>query len=392
MMHDPALTGIRVLDLSRVLAGPSCTQTLADLGAEVWKIENPSSGDDTRGWMPPELDGESTYFMCCNRSKKSVAIDMKSAEGQKTLCALAAEADVLVENFRLGALEKFGLDFETLAKINPRLIYCSISGYGRTGPRADEGGYDFTIQAESGLMAITGEPDGAPMKLGVAISDLVTGMNAVQAILAALIARDRTGRGQHLDIALFDSAVALLANVGSGYLQTGIQSPRQGNAHATVVPYQLFDTADGTLALACGNDGQFQTLCQDVLKRADLAADPRYIRNQDRVNNREALIPILKAIFSTRSTADWLGDLKAAKVPGGKVRSVGEVLTAPDVLARGIVTEIPDAVHGKLRLLSSPLRFSDTPVLAPIAPPRLGQHTDEVAALARSRQYPSIKE
>ncbi len=377
-MPDPALTGIRVLDLSRVLAGPSCTQTLADLGAEVWKIENPDSGDDTRGWMPPELDGESTYFMCCNRSKKSVAVDLKSPEGQQTLRALAAKADVLVENFRHGALAKFGLDVETLAEVNPRLIYCSISGYGRTGPRADEGGYDFTIQAESGLMAITGEPDGEPMKLGVAISDLVTGMNAVQAILAALIARDRTGRGQHLDIALFDSAVALLANVASGYLQTGAQSPRQGNAHATVVPYQLFDTADGTLALACGNDGQFRALCRNVLGRPDLAEDPRYIRNRNRVNNRETLIPLLQDTFRSRSTGDWLADLKAAKVPGGKVRSVSEVLSAPDVLARGIVTEVPDAVHGTLRLLSSPLRFSDTPVSTPTAPPRLGQHTEEV--------------
>jgi crotonobetainyl-CoA:carnitine CoA-transferase CaiB-like acyl-CoA transferase len=377
-MPDPALTGIRVLDLSRVLAGPSCTQTLADLGAEVWKIENPVSGDDTRGWMPPELNGESTYFMCCNRSKKSVAIDLKSPDGQETLRALAAEADVLVENFRLGALEKFGLDPATLADVNPRLIYCSISGYGRTGPRADEGGYDFTIQAESGLMAITGEPEGNPMKLGVAISDLVTGMNAVQAILAALIARDRTGRGQHLDIALFDSAVALLANVATGYLQTGNQSPRYGNAHATVVPYQLFETADGTLALACGNDGQFRALCRDVLERPDLAEDPRYIRNRDRVNNRETLIPALQEAFQRRSTEDWLNDLKTAKVPGGKVRSVSEVLTAPDVLSRGIVTEVPDTVHGTLRLLSSPLRFSDTPVRAPTAPPRLGTHTHEV--------------
>lgn len=377
-MSDPALTGIRVLDLSRVLAGPSCTQTLADLGAEVWKIENPVAGDDTRGWMPPELDGESTYFMCCNRSKKSVAVDLKSPEGQQTLRRLAAKADVLVENFRSGALAAFGLDPVTLAKLNPRLIYCSVSGYGRSGPRADEGGYDFTIQAESGLMAITGQPDGEPMKLGVAISDLVTGMNAVQAILAAIIARERTGRGQHLDVALFDSAVALLANVASGYLQTGRQSPRYGNAHATVVPYQLFGTADGTLALACGNDGQFRALCKDVLGLPDLPDDPRYTRNRERVNNRDALIPILEAAFQTRDTADWLTDLKAAKVPGGKVRTVSEVFTSPDVIERGMITEVPDAQHGTLRLVQSPLRFSDTPVRAPVAPPRLGEHTDEI--------------
>ncbi|KMK65062.1 CaiB/BaiF CoA-transferase family protein [Puniceibacterium sp. IMCC21224] len=377
-MNDPALTGIRVLDLSRVLAGPSCTQTLADLGAEVWKIENPVAGDDTRGWMPPEVDGESTYFMCCNRSKKSVAIDLKSPEGRQTLCRLAAKADVLVENFRSGALAEFRLDPETLAKVNPRLIYCSISGYGRSGPRAAEGGYDFTIQAESGLMAITGQPDGEPMKLGVAISDLVTGMNAVQAILAAIIAREQTGRGQHLDIALFDSAVALLANVASGYLQTGKQSPRYGNAHATVVPYQLFDSADGTLALACGNDGQFRALCQDVLDLPNLPHDPRYTRNRERVNNRDTLIPLLEAAFKTRNTADWLTDLKAAKVPGGKVRTVSEVFTSPDVMERGMITAVPDTLHGQLRLVQSPLRFSDTPVRVPAAPPRLGEHTEEV--------------
>ncbi len=377
-MSDPALTGIRVLDLSRVLAGPSCTQTLADLGAEVWKIENPVNGDDTRSWMPPELDGESTYFMCCNRSKKSVAIDLKSSEGQETLRRLAAKADILVENFRNGALAAFGLDPETLAKINPRLIYCSISGYGRTGPRADEGGYDFTIQAESGLMAITGDPDGEPMKLGVAISDLVTGMNAVQAILAALIARERTGQGQHLDIALFDSAVALLANVASGYLQTGQQSPRYGNAHATVVPYQLFDTADGTLALACGNDAQFRALCTMVLDLPDLPNDPRYTRNRDRVNNRQTLIPLLENAFRLQNTEEWLGKLKGAKVPGGKVRTVSEVFSAPDVLERGMVIDVPDTLHGTLSLIRSPLRFSDTKVRTPAPPPRLGEHTDEV--------------
>ena len=377
-MSDPALTGLRVLDLSRVLAGPSCTQTLADLGAEVWKIEHPVTGDDTRGWMPPEIDGESTYFMCCNRSKSSVALDLKSTEGQRVLRELAARADVLVENFRLGALAAYGLDYETLAQLNPRLIYCSISGYGRTGPRADEGGYDFTIQAESGLMAITGTPDGEPMKLGVAISDLVTGMNAVQAILAALIARDRTGRGQHLDIALFDSAVALLANVATGHLQTGADSARHGNAHATVVPYQLFDTADGALALACGNDKLFAALCRSVLDRPGLADDPRFVRNRDRVAHRETLIPLLSEVFATRTTDDWLDRLKRAKVPAGRVRSVAEVFASDDVRGRGLVTEVPDPVHGSLRLVRSPLRFSDTDVRTPSAPPRLGAQTQDV--------------
>jgi crotonobetainyl-CoA:carnitine CoA-transferase CaiB-like acyl-CoA transferase len=236
------LDGIRVLDLSRVLAGPWCAQTLADLGAEVWKIEEPGQGDDTRTWLPPSIEGESTYFLCCNRSKKSVAVDLRTEDGRETVRALAMKADVLIENFKLGTMERFGLGFDTLQAANPRLICCSISGYGRTGSRAAEPGYDFSIQAESGLMSITGEPEGQPMKLGVAISDVVTGMNATQAVLAALFAREKTGRGQTLDIALFDSAVAVLANVASAHLATGGVPKRYGNAHATVVPYQLFDT------------------------------------------------------------------------------------------------------------------------------------------------------
>ncbi|WP_332693372.1 CaiB/BaiF CoA transferase family protein [Bosea sp. (in: a-proteobacteria)] len=372
------LDGIKVLDLSRILAGPWCTQTLADLGAEVWKIEEAKAGDDTRGWMPPEIGGESTYFQCCNRSKLSVAVDLRQLKGQELVARLAEQADVLVENFRKGALERFGLGFEQLRARNPRLIYCSISGYGRTGPRADEAGYDFAIQAESGLMAITGEPDGNPMKHGVAITDLVTGMNATQAILAALIARGRTGRGQHLDIALFDSAVALLANVASGHLATGRAPGRFGNAHATVVPYQLFDTADGVLALACGNDQQFRALCQRVLGRPEIADDARYVRNRDRVYNRETLIPLLAELFTGQSTSKWIAALREAGVPAGQVRSVPEVFAALDTLERGLVHEVPDPVHGMLRMTASPLRFSETPVRTPTSPPRLGQDTDDV--------------
>lgn len=373
-----ALEGVKVLDLSRVLAGPWCTQTLADLGAEVWKIEEPAKGDDTRSWMPPEIQGESTYFLCCNRSKKSVAIDMKAPEGQAVLRRLAEKADILVENFRKGALERFGLGYEQLAAINPRLIYCSISGYGRTGSRADEAGYDFAIQAESGLMAITGEPEGSPMKHGVAITDIVTGMNATQAILAALIARGRTGEGQLIDVSLFDSAVALLANVGSGHLATGQEPRRYGNAHATVVPYQLFDTADGVLALAVGNDLQFQNLCLRVLERPDLSADARYQKNRDRVLNRTSLIPALAEEFLTRGTAEWVALLKQAGVPAGQVRKVSQVFSGPEVAERGIVAEVPDERHGTLRLTASPLRLSKTPVRPPVAPPRLGEHTREV--------------
>ena len=375
-MHP--LDGIKVLDLSRILAGPWCTQTLADLGAEVWKIEEASAGDDTRGWMPPEIGGESTYFQCCNRSKLSVAADLRDPGGRERIARLAEGADVLVENFKKGGLDRFGLGYEQLRARNPRLIYCSISGYGRTGPRADEAGYDFAIQAESGLMAITGEPEGAPMKHGVAITDLVTGMNATQAILAALIARGKTGRGQHLDIALFDSAVALLANVASGHLATGRAPGRFGNAHATVVPYQLFDTANGVLALACGNDQQFRALCGRVLTRPELAEDERYRTNRSRVLNRETLIPTLAALFRGKSTGEWIETLRAAGVPAGQVRSVPEVFAAPDVLGRGLVHEVPDRVHGTLRMVASPLRLSETPVRQPVAPPRLGDHTAEV--------------
>ncbi|MBJ6128092.1 CaiB/BaiF CoA transferase family protein [Microvirga splendida] len=375
-----ALEGVKVLDLSRVLAGPWCTQTLADLGADVWKIEEPTRGDDTRSWMPPEIGGESTYFMCCNRSKMSVALDLKSPEGQEVVRRLAAKADVLVENFRKGALDRFGLGYEQLAAINPRLVYCSISGYGRTGSRAEEAGYDFAIQAESGLMAITGEPDGSAMKHGIAITDVVTGMNATQAILAALLAREKTGRGQLIDLSLFESAVALLANVGTGYLATGNEPKRFGNAHATVVPYQIFDTADGVLALAVGNDQQFRNLCLQVLQRPDLWDDERYRKNRDRVLNRSTLIPALAELFRTRTTSEWIGTLKRAGVPAGQVRNVSQVFASPEIVERNVVVEVPDDRHGRLRLTASPLRLSDTPVCPPVTPPRLGEHTREVLA------------
>jgi crotonobetainyl-CoA:carnitine CoA-transferase CaiB-like acyl-CoA transferase len=373
-----ALEGMKVLDLSRVLAGPWCTQTLADLGAEVWKIEPPGQGDDTRSWMPPELGGESTYFICCNRSKRSVALNLRHPDAQDLARELAMQADVLVENFRKGALDRFGLGYDSLARLNPRLIYCSISGYGRTGPRAEEPGYDFAIQAESGLMAITGEPDGEPMKLGVAITDIVTGMNAVQAILAAVIARGHTGRGQLIDLSLLDGAVSVLANVASGHLATGAKSVRYGNAHATVVPYQLFDTVDGVIALAIGNDLQFRTFCKRVIDRPELADDARFRRNRDRVKNRDVLIPILKEILHGRSTAEWIGLLKANGIPAGEVRGVHEALASPEISARGLVTAIPDAHQGGLRIMCSPLALRGTPPRQPIAPPRLGEHTASV--------------
>lgn len=375
-MH--ALDGIKVLDLSRVLAGPWATQTLADLGADVWKIEAPGSGDDTRQWLPPEIGGESTYFLCCNRSKRSIAVDFRTKEGQQILRDLACQADVVVENFRLGGLERFGLDYASLSGLNPRLVYCSISGFGRTGPRADEAGYDFAIQAESGLMSITGEVDGAPMKVGVAIADVVTGMNAVQAILAALFVRERTGKGQFIDLALLDSAVAVLANVGSAALVTQKAPRRFGNAHATVAPYQVFSGADGDFALAVGNDRQFALLCNEVLSRPDLAADPRFTTNKGRVTNIEALAASLAAAFAPYKVAELVAMLRQAGIPVGNIRSVPEALNAAEVVAREMVVEVADALHGSIKLVGSPLKLSDTPVRPATAPPRLGEHTAEV--------------
>ena len=375
------LAGVRVLDLSRVLAGPWCTQTLADLGADVWKIEAPGQGDDTRGWTPPDVDGESTYFMCTNRSKRSLAIDLRHPEGRALARRLALQADVLVENYRLGALARFGLDYDTLSQAHPGLIYCSISGYGRTGPRAAEPGYDFVIQAESGLMSITGEPEGAPMKLGVAITDLVTGMNATQAVLAALLARQKTGKGQLIDLALLDSAVNVLANVGAGYLAAGQVPQRLGNGHPTVVPYQIFATADGAFALGVGNDAQFAALCA-ALGRPEWAEDERYRKNRSRALNRGSLVPALQQIFMTQSSEHWLARIRAAGIPAGPVRTVPQALDAPEIAARGLLADTPDARHGSLRLMRSPLHLRGTPPREPAAPPRLGEHTDEVLAQA----------
>lgn len=376
------LDGIKVLDLSRVLAGPWCTQTLADLGADVWKIEECARGDDTRTWTTPNIGGKSTYFLCANRSKRSLAIDLKTAEGKAVIRTLAQQADILVENFRKGALERLGLGWEDLHALNKRLIYCSISGYGRTGPRSDEAGYDFAIQAESGLMAITGEADGAPMKLGVAVADIITGMNATQAVLAALIARDKTGRGQHIDMALHDSAVSLLANVGSSYLATGEAPKRYGNAHATVVPYQIFPTRDGVLALACGNDSQFRTLCVKALDLPAFPDDERYKTAGNRAVYRDTLIPALTTAFMKKDTAQWLDLLRDLGVPAGQVRSVPDVLEAEETQARGMIAAVDDPIHGRLRLPASPLRLSDTPVRPPVTPPRLGQHSRVILSQA----------
>ncbi len=372
-----ALDGIRVLNLSRILAGPWCAMILGDLGAEVIKIENPGHGDDTRLFGPPFKDGESAYFLSANRNKKSLLCDLKSEEGQDILRGLASEADILIENFRFGQMEKFSLALSDLRAANPKLITCSIFGYGRESPVAERAGYDFMIQAESGLMSIIGEPDGEPMKVGVAISDLITGNNAAQAVLAALLARHDTGRGQHIDMALLDCQVAALANVASAYLMTGEAPERQGNAHAAVAPYEPFETAGEPIALAVGNNRQFETLCR-VLGLDDMVDDPRYADNASRVKNRDTLKPALEVVFKTGVRDVWLEKLYAVGLPAGALRTIEEVLESPEIAARGLIREIDHPAMGKSKLMGSPLKLSDTPVVTPQAPPMLGQHTVEV--------------
>lgn len=374
-----ALEGVRVLDLSRVLAGPWATMTLGDLGAEVLKVEQPGTGDDTRRWMPPSAAGISTYYLAANRNKKGLAIDMARPEGRGLILDLARQSDILIENFRPASLRKLGLTREELHAVNPRLIICSISGYGRGHELEERPGYDFIIQAESGFMAITGEVEGAPMRLGVAFIDLISGMNAVQAILAALYMRERTGRGQWLDISLTDSAAFLLANVASGYLNTGKEPVRFGNAHPSIVPYQLFDCADGPLAVAVGNDEQFRRFCA-AIGRHELPCDGRFATNRGRAEHRVALLAILSAALAGLPRGTVLADLRAAGVPAGEVRSVGEALTSDIAQLRGTVVAVEDARLGEYRSVRSPLRLSESPFAPPTPPPDLGADTAQVLA------------
>lgn len=401
MVPMNSLDGIRVLDLSRVLAGPWCTQTLADLGADVIKIERPGSGDDTRSWGPPFLkadDGhdtaEAAYYLGTNRNKRSVTCDIAHPAGQALIRELVTHCDVFVENFKVGDMARYGLDYAALKAVNPRLVYCSVTGFGQTGPYRERAGYDYAIQGMGGLMSVTGERDdlgGGPQKVGVAVADLFTGMYATVAILAALRHAERTGEGQHVDMALLDTQVAMLANLGANYLVSGKAPGRAGNAHQNIVPYQVFETApaagstgtDGTepvrdyIILAVGNDGQFAKFCA-VAGRPELASDPRYARNQDRVRNRAELVPLLAQIMKSRSKADWLAALEAAKVPCGAINSLGEVFADPQVQGRGMVTEWQHPLKDGLRLVSSPIKLSATPVRTDLAPPLLGQHTHEV--------------
>ena len=371
-----SLTGIRVLDLSRVLAGPYCTMVLGDLGADVIKVE-PPEGDETRDWGPPFAGGESAYYLCVNRNKRDVVINLKTDEGKKVLRELALQSDVLVENFRPGTLKKFGLDFATLHELNPKLIYCSITGFGQTGSMKDKPGYDFMIQALGGLMSITGVPDGEPMKTGVAVVDLFAGQNAIIAILAALQARTLTGRGQHLDISLFDSQLGWLANVASNYLISGKLPKRHGNAHPNIVPYQSFQAIDGWFAIAVGNDKQFEALCK-VIGKSEWASDPRFAKNSGRVENREELIPLLKAIFMTRSVNEWLSVLEQAQIPCGPINNFDHVFSMPTVKEREMLVTMKHPTIGDLPLVGSPLKMSDTPVEYRLPPPLMGEHTEEV--------------
>jgi crotonobetainyl-CoA:carnitine CoA-transferase CaiB-like acyl-CoA transferase len=383
-MPPGALAHVRVLDLSRVLAGPWATQVLADLGAEVLKIERPGTGDETRGWGPPWLEGEprmSAYFASTNRGKRSVTVDVSTPEGQGIVRRLAERADVLVENYKVGALARRGLGAADLLAVNPRLVYCSISGFGQDGPYRDRPGYDFLVQAVGGLMSVTGEPDdvpgGGPMKVGVAVTDLLTGMYAATAILAALAHRDRTGQGQHVDLALLDVQVAALANQAEGYLVTGARPARLGNAHPSIVPYQAFRTADGHVVVAVGNDAQFARLCA-ALGRPELARDPRYATNAARVAARETLVGILAAALATRPTAAWVEALDAADVPCGPINDLAQVFADPQVRHRGLRVELPRPGAAPVPVVASPIRLSRTPPACAAPPPALGEHTAEV--------------
>jgi crotonobetainyl-CoA:carnitine CoA-transferase CaiB-like acyl-CoA transferase len=374
----PPLDGVRVVDFSRVLAGPFCTMQLADLGAEVVKIEEPGHGDETRAIAPPEAGGESHYYLAYNRTKKGIAVDVRTPEGRDIAKAIALRSDVLVENFRTGVMKRFGLDYETLAPEHPALVYCSISAYGRTGPFAERAGFDPILQAESGMMSMTGEPGGDPLRHPLAIIDTVTALYATSAILAALLARRDTGRGQLVELSLLDCGVAATGNAASYYLTSGTNPVQMGNTHPTAVPVSLFKSQTGPFYIACASDRLFRRLCRDVLERPDVGDDPRFSSNAARVANRDALFSLLRETFLCETREHWLARFHAAGLPAGAVRTMSEALESEEVRARDLVQEIPHPTAGSLRALRSPLRLAETPLVPPAAPPLLGQHTDEV--------------
>lgn len=384
-MSNPALSGLRVVDFSRVLAGPYCTMLLGDFGAQVIKIES-LDGDDTRQWGPPWLDGESAYYLSVNRNKLSITLDLKNLKGQAIARRLSEKADVLVENFKVGGMLKFGLDYETLSKVNPGLIYCSITGYGQDGPHRSLAGYDFIIQAEGGLMSVTGPVDGPPCKVGVAIVDITAGMYASHAILAALHHREKTGEGQFIDVALFDSQLGWLANVGQNYLVSEKPPQRYGNAHANIVPYEVFRTSDGYLALGVGNDRQYQSLCEKV-NRPDLWADERFQTNPGRVTHRRELIPLLQEVFLTCATAEWISSLSKLGIPIGPINDIPSALGHPQAAARRMVQEVKRADGRSVKLVGPVAKLSATPAQISAPPPTLGEHTREI--LVRELEFTS---
>jgi formyl-CoA transferase len=388
-MSASALAGLRVLDFSRVLAGPYCTMLLADFGAQVIKVESPT-GDDTRQWGPPWLEGESAYYLSINRNKRSLSLDLKNPRGQALARSLAEKADVLVENFKVGGMAGFGLDYEPLSAANPGLIYCSITGYGQTGPARDLAGYDFIIQAEAGLMSITGPQDGPPYKVGVAIVDITAGLYASHAILAALHHREKTGQGQYIDVALFDAQLGWLANVGQNYLVSGNPPRRYGNAHANIVPYEVFQTADGYLALGVGNDRQYQTLCQ-AAGQMDLWEDERFQTNPGRVAWRGDLIPRWQAVFRTRATAGWLALLNQLGIPAGPINDLPAALNHPQAAARGMVQVAPRASGQPVKMVGPVAHLSHTPAGIFCAPPRLGEDTREILSTELGLSAPVIE-
>ena len=374
----PALDGVRVLDFTRVLAGPWCSLNLADLGAEVIKVEHPETGDDSRGFMPPTVNRVATYFMFANRNKKSIALNIANPEGRRVVRALAEKVDILVENFRPGVMAKHGLDYAALEALNPRLIYCSISGYGHDSPLAEVAGYDPVAQAESGMMWVTGEPDGEPMRTGVSLADIFTGMFAVQGILGALHARDRDGRGQFIDIALLDSSVVINANLAQGYLATGEDPGRLGNRHSFLEPFGPVAAADGLITLVFGNQRQWERTCRAVIDRPDLLDDPRFATNDGRRAHPEETRALLAEIFRRDTRANWIAKFRAAGVPAGAVRSVGEALRSEEVRHRGLVQTVDHATAGPVEVLGSPVRLTGTPPVAPVAAPLLGEHTERI--------------
>jgi crotonobetainyl-CoA:carnitine CoA-transferase CaiB-like acyl-CoA transferase len=391
MSHVPAnqsmtLQGLRVLDLSRILAGPTCTQLLGDYGADVIKIEKPGMGDDTRGWGPPYVMGvdgeptaESAYYLSANRNKRSVALDIATAQGAQTVRALARRCDIFVENFKVGGLEKYGLDHKSILAENPGMIYCSITGFGQTGPYAKRPGYDLLAQGYGGIMSLTGDVDGEPMKVGVGVADVVCGLYATTAILAALRHRDATGEGQHIDLSLVDTQVSWLVNAGTNYLNSGREPPRLGNQHPNIVPYQVFTASDGHLIVAAGNDGQFGRFCS-LLGRPDLATDPRFLTNTLRIENRDQIIAALADEIRKHGKQALVKSMEEHNVPGGLINTISEVFASDQVAARDMKIEVADdhAQAGHVNLIGNPVKFSKTPVTYRHAPPTCGQHTDDV--------------